>query len=106
MADDDDNGTSDEDGVDLEELVGRVLDARGLSEDRLSKIDGLDSIGDTIRTIFKEEGGGRTRVTSKGTSTFDEDGFLAKVGQLVDEKIAASPASQPKKGALLRYLGL
>lgn len=94
---------NDDDTVDLEELVGNVLDSRGLTKERIESLDGLASIKDDILSAFKSAGGG----SKGGNSTapkFDEEGFLAKVTELIDSKVAGATA--PSTPPLKRWLGL
>lgn len=98
----DPNATPDE-GIDLEELVGRVLDSRGITTERMSKLDSLDGLTGAIGDVFKEH------VSGLGTpgATFDQEGFTKSLGDLLDTKLAGMPGTKTeKKPALLAWLGL
>lgn len=105
MTDLDPNPTPNPDeGIDLEELVGKVLDARGITSERMTKLDSLDNLSGTIGDLFKEH------TTGLGTAgaSFDQDGFTKSLGELLDAKLASIPGSttKEKKPALLAWLGL
>ncbi len=93
---------ADDDMVDLEELVGSVLDKRGLTAERISALDGLSGMKDEILSAFKSSGGSGTSQSS--SKTFDEEGFLAKVQELIDAKVGSATAPSPPP--LKRWLGL
>lgn len=90
-----------DDMVDLEELVGSVLDKRGLTAERISALDGIAGMKDEILSAFKSSGGSSD---GKSTPAFDETGFLAKVTELIDSKVGSATA--PTAPPLRRWLGL
>lgn len=92
-----------DDMVDLEELVGSVLDKRGLTAERISALDGIAGMKDEILSAFKTSGGNPSTGTSTAAS-FDEEGFLKKVSDLVDAKVGSATA--PSTPPLRRWLGL
>lgn len=106
MTDTDPNPNPDpnpDEGIDLEELVGRVLDSRGITTERMSKLDSLDNLSGAIGDLFKEH------VSGLGTNApaFDQDGFTKSLGDLLDAKLAGMPGTKAeKKPALLAWLGL
>ena len=55
-----------DDMVDLEELVGSVLDKRGLTAERISALDGLAGMKDEILSAFKSSGGSSDGKASSG----------------------------------------
>lgn len=107
----------DDDTVDLEELIGGVLEARGFTADRAAKLDILDSLGESFGGI----GGKFEELFSKLPGTpaapavegggFDMDALLSKVGELIDAKFAgftpgAPPPTEKKKPLMQRMLGV
>ena len=110
-----------DDEIDLEELIGNVLEKRGFTVDRASKLDALDSLGDNlgkrVEDLFRASNtGGGSQSGSQGTpAPFDADGFLAKVGEMVDAKLKgiAVPGTTPPPGTavkkvppMFRFLGV
>lgn len=93
---------TDDDMVDLEELVGSVLDKRGLTAERITALDGIAGMKDEILAAFKSSGGSSD--SSSKSPAFDEEGFLAKVTELIDSKV--SGATAPKAPPLRKWLGL
>lgn len=104
------------DEIDLEELIGGVLEARGFTVDRAAKLDILDSLGDSFGGIGGKFDELLTKLTpgtpaKEGGSGFDMDALLSKVGELVDAKMAGltpgTPAPTEKKKPLMqRMLGV
>ena len=105
------------DEVDLEELIGGVLEARGFTADRAAKLDILDSLGESFGGIGGKFDELFTKLTpgtpaKEGESSgFDMDALLSKVGELVDAKMAGlapgTPAPTEKKKPLMqRMLGV
>jgi hypothetical protein len=106
-----------EDEIDLEELIGGVLEARGFTVDRASKLDILDGLGESFGTKLDElfskipVGTPAAPAGEGGTAAFDMDGLLTKIGEMVDAKFAGlapgTPAPTEKKKPLLqRALGI
>lgn len=105
------------DEVDLEELIGGVLEARGFTVDRAAKLDLLDSIGsigDSFGMKLEEVLGKLqpgTPASSGSSEGFDMDGLLGKVGELIDSKLAGltpgggTPAAK-KPPLMQRMLGV
>lgn len=123
MTDEENNGVVETppnpDEVDLEELIGGVLEARGFTVDRAAKLDLLDSLGslgDSFglkleEVLGKLQPGTSTAASSGSSEGFDSEGFLGKVGELIDSKLAAftpggTPAKEKKKPLLQRALGV
>lgn len=98
-----------EDGIDLAELVGSVLDARGLTTDRISKLDTLDSIQGLPASIQEALTGAFTPASESTSGKFDEASFLTKLEGIIDGKLASLPTGTPapeKKKALAAWLGI
>lgn len=97
------NSTTDDgdDGVDLEDLVGRVLDSRGITAERLSSIDGLSGKLEELVSGLKPT---KTTVKTSSTPAFDEDSFMQKIGAMVDEKLSIVTQAKPKP--LRAWLGI
>lgn len=105
-----------EDEIDLEELIGGVLEARGFTADRAAKLDILDGLGESFGTKLDElfsklPGTTPTPATPGETPAFDMDGLLSKIGEMVDAKFAGiTPGTPPpaakKKPLLQRALGI
>ena len=105
-----------EDEIDLEELIGGVLEARGFTADRATKLDLLDTLGETFGTKLEEvfsklSPGTPATPTNGGSPTFDMDGLLSKIGEMVDAKFAgltpgAPAATEKKKPLMQRMLGV
>lgn len=97
-----DNDTND-DGIDLEELMGKLLDDRGLTTERLSMLDGIQ---DKLDGIAKSSKRAPAPSTTSGTTAGSVS--LEDVQALLDEKLSEAMATvnAPKKGALARWLGL
>ena len=106
MTDDGTNGktTPEDEGIDLVALVGKVLDERGLTADRLTSLDSLGGLDDRIKTLFTEALGSNAGGASNASApAFDEEGFMAKVGALVDERLKGfTPTSPEKKEPVMR----
>lgn len=108
MTDGDPNPNPDDGTVDLVELVGSVLDSRGLTTERMEKLDSLSDLPDNFKTLLTEAMQGNQ---SQG-GTFDEEAFTTKLGELLDGKLASlaggsNPAPPAKRvGALSKWLGL
>ena len=89
MTDDNTGGTTGEPAVlnadELKDVVGDEVDARmearGLTTDRLSKLDMLDSLGSTFEDLFTKHSG--------NTAQFDKEGFLGEISKMIDSKLAA-----------------
>lgn len=94
-----------EEGVDLEELVGKVLESRGITAERLSILDNLGGLESRISDLFKSSGGGETPAATPAVS-FDEGAFMEKVGAFIDEKLKGLPttSSEKKRPPLRRWL--
>lgn len=116
MADDDTPPVAD-DEIDLEELIGNVLETRGFTADRATKLDLLDSLGqsfsDKVDELFsKLPVGTPTTSSSGGHSSPDFDAFFNRIGAMVDEKLAglspggSAPPAEKKRPLLQRMLGL
>lgn len=93
------NSTTDGDSIDLEELIGNVLDSRGLTKKRF---DALGGLGEKLDALIA---GGSGKGSSEGgtPAPFDKDGFMKEIGDMIDGKIAAS-APTPKEPPLKRWL--
>lgn len=66
--------------IDLEEVIGKVLDDRGLTKETLAKMDKLDvldSLPGSIAELFKKNRPGKP----------DNSGLLQEVSDLIDEKL-------------------
>lgn len=101
MTDEENNITPpSDDEVDIEELLNGMLDARGLTAERIQSLDSLGTLGEKIEDLFKQT----KKATPAGTK-FDEEGFMDKVAKLMDEKIGTL-APVAKKPALSKWLGL
>lgn len=110
MPDDDpDDGTQ---TVDLQGLVGGILDDRGFTAERSSRLDLLDGLEERLLGAFKTSGGTGNPAAPQNTATFDEPGFIAKIEGLIDSKLTgvASSGSGGKEvkggGWLSKWLGL
>lgn len=106
-----------DDEIDLEELIGGVLEARGFTADRASKLDILDGLGESFGTKLDElfsklpVGTPAAPAGEGGTPAFDMDGLLSKIGEMVDAKFAgitpgAPAATEKKKPLMQRVLGI
>jgi len=103
------------DEVDLEELIGGVLEARGFTVDRASKLDLLDSLGDTFGSKLEElltklQPGTPAPASGGSSEGLDVDGLLSKVGEMIDSKLAGiapgTPAATKKPPLMQRMLGV
>lgn len=104
---DEGNPNPDEGTVDLVELVGSVLDSRGLTSERISKLDSLDGFGEDFRNSITSALAGATKPEGDGGQSFDKEAFLGEIGSLIDGKLAALGTGTPtpkKRGALLAWL--
>lgn len=112
MADDPNPNPDDE--IDLEALIGNVLEARGYTADRAAKIDTLDALGDNLGQRIEALFAANRPAPSSGEkpAPFDVDGFTTKIGEMIDSRLAAlnlptaPPASGKKVPLLQRVLGV
>lgn len=90
------------DEVDLEELVGKVLDARGITKERF---DALDGIGE-LKALITAGAPAPAPAPTPGAPapSFDETAFMTKVGELIDGKMKG--LTSVKTPPLKRWLGL
>lgn len=97
-----------DDGVDLLELVGNALEARGITQERMAKLDSLDLTPPDFQAMISDALKGSTTTSTDGGSKFDEGAFMEKIGNLIDGKISGLQATQqgPKPKVLARWLGL
>jgi hypothetical protein len=104
-----------EDVVDLEELIGGVLEARGFTADRAAKLDILDGLGESFGSkldeVFSKLTPGTPATPAGQSGGLDMDGLLSKIGEMVDAKFAGltpgTPAPAVKKKPLMqRMLGV
>ena len=110
-----DPSVTNDDEIDLEALIGNVLESRGYTSDRASKLDTLDSLGDNLGKKVEELFRSNLRTPDPGGNSgpsFDQDGFLAKVGEMVDAKLSqlapgtVPPPATKKTPFLQRVLGV
>lgn len=102
-----------DDEIDLEALIGNVLEARGYTADRAAKIDTLDALGDNlgqkIQAMFDAN---KTASSSGAAQPFDVEAFMGRVGGMIDQKLTALnlPTTPPESGKkiplLQRVLGV
>lgn len=99
-----------DDEIDLEALIGNVLEARGYTADRAAKIDTLDALGDNlgqkIQAMFDAN---KTAASSGAAQPFDAESFMGRIGGMIDAKLAAlnlptAPSEGGKKVPLLQRL--
>lgn len=73
----------------LRDVLGDEVDARmeakGLTDERISKLDKLDLV-DGIESVF--EGLFEKHKTTPTGDGFDKDGFIKEIGTLIDSKLA------------------
>lgn len=89
MTDESGAGTGAEPAVlnadELKDVVGDEVDARmearGLTTERLAKLDVLDSLGSTFENLFTKHKG--------NTTEFDKAGFMQEMSTMIDSKLAA-----------------
>lgn len=89
MTDESGAGTGAEPAVlnadELKDVVGDEVDARmearGLTVDRLAKLDILDGLGSTFENLFTKHAG--------NTEGFDKAGFMQEMSTMIDSKLAA-----------------
>lgn len=89
--------------IDLEEVIGNVLDSRGLTKDNVDRLSMLDSLEETIGGMFKAN-------KPPKAEKFDSEGFAKTIGDIVDEKLRGIDfgGSKPKSkepGFLSKWLG-
>src|SRR5581483_5873339 len=86
----DPNANPTDDSVDLLELVGNALEARGLTQERISKLDTLDTFPTSFQQMITES----LKGSSEG-GKFDEEGFLTKLETLLDGKLETMSRGNP-----------
>lgn len=104
----------DTDSIDLEGLVGGILDERGFTAERSSRLDLLEGLETRMLDAFKAAGGTGSPAAPQSAATFDEAGFIAKIETLIDGKLSANGGNNPPApssaksggGWLSRWLGL
>lgn len=84
--------------VDLEEVIGGILDKRGLTSENMSRLEKIDLL-DGLEDLFKKH-------KAKPGKEFDSDGFLKSVEDLLDTKLRGigSGKIEKKSGWLTRIL--
>jgi hypothetical protein len=76
--------------IDLEEVIGNILDARGLTSENLSKLDSLDSLSDSLEGLFKKH-------KTPAGKPVDTEGLLQSISDMVDEKLKGIATGGGKK---------
>lgn len=101
MADEPTTPESDVIEVDLEDVIGRVLDSRGLTKDNVDKLSLLDSLPDSIQDMFKANKPPKQK-------DFDSDGLVSTIGSILDEKLkginTGGTAKKKSPGPIARFL--
>jgi hypothetical protein len=82
MGEDNPNLNPDDDNVieiDLEEVIGNILDSRGLTKDSLTRLEKLDTL-DGLESLFEKH-------KSKPTKSVDTDALTSKIEEIFDSKL-------------------
>lgn len=98
---DDSNNDPEPIEVDLEAVIGRVLDDRGLTQENVSKLSVLDDLPNEITNLFAAN-------KPKPGKNFDQEGFTNSISELIDEKLkgigSATESKNRGPGPLGRFL--
>lgn len=97
---DSDNATTDDDviEIDLESVIGKILDDRGLTSENMSRLEKVDLL-DGLEDLFKKH-------KAKPGKEVDQEGLLKSVEDLLDVKLKGigNAKSEKKPGWLSRLL--